>query len=74
MAARPYPEMARKLEIVRRRLDKPLTLADKVLPSHLDNPDDQELIPGSSYLKLRPDRVVFQDALGQTAILITGCA
>ncbi|HMC45648.1 MAG TPA: aconitase family protein, partial [Caballeronia sp.] len=69
MAARLYPEMARKLEIVRRRLDKPLTLADKVLLGHLDNPDDQELIPGSSYLKLRPDRVVFQDVLGQTGML-----
>src|SRR5471030_1276576 len=69
MAARLYPEMARTLEIVRRRLDKPLTLADKVLLGHLDNPDDQELIPGNSYLKLRPDRVVFQDVLGQTGML-----
>src|SRR5471032_2821375 len=69
MAARLYPEMARKLEIVRRRLDKPLTLADKVLLGHLDNPADQELIPGSSYLLLRPDRVVFQDVLGQTGML-----
>jgi len=54
---------------VRRRLDKPLTLADKVLLGHLDNPADQELIPGSSYLLLRPDRVVFQDVLGQTGML-----
>jgi aconitate hydratase len=69
MAARLYPEMARKLEIVRRRIDKPLTLADKVLLGHLDNPADQELIPGSSYLLLRPDRVVFQDVLGQTGML-----
>ena len=69
MATRLYPEMARKLEIVRRRIDKPLTLADKVLLGHLDNPADQELIPGSSYLKLRPDRVVFQDVLGQTGML-----
>jgi aconitate hydratase len=69
MAARLYPEMARKLEIVRSRIDKPLTLADKVLLGHLDNPADQELIPGSSYLSLRPDRVVFQDVLGQTGML-----
>jgi len=69
MAARLYPEMARKLDIVRRRVNKPLTLADKVLLGHLDDPADQELIPGSSYLSLRPDCVVFQDVLGQTGML-----
>ncbi len=69
MAAEIYRAMERRLEIVRRRLQRPLTLAEKVLLGHLDDPERQELAPGKSYLLLRPDRVVFQDLLGQTGIL-----
>ena len=69
MAAGIYRAMERRLEIVRRRLRRPLTLAEKVLLGHLDDPEQQELAPGKSYLLLRPDRVVFQDLLGQTGIL-----
>jgi aconitate hydratase len=69
MAAAVYATMTRSLAVVRRRLDKPLTLADKVLLGHLDDPEHQELKPGDSYLQLRPDRVVFQDVLGQTGLL-----
>src|SRR5215510_9907917 len=64
-----YQKMEQTLEIVRRRMGKPLTLADKVLLSHLDDPEHQELIPGESYLQVRPDRVILQDVLGQTAML-----
>lgn len=69
MVAKVYETMARNLETVRRRLGKPLTLADKVLLGHLDDPAHQEMEPGKSYLLLRPDRVVFQDVLGQTGML-----
>jgi aconitate hydratase A / 2-methylisocitrate dehydratase len=69
MALGIYRAMERRLEIVRRRLRRPLTLAEKVLLGHLDDPEQQELAPGKSYLLLRPDRVVFQDLLGQTGIL-----
>ncbi|MBI4191883.1 MAG: aconitate hydratase [Betaproteobacteria bacterium] len=69
MAARVYETMARNLKVVRRRLGKPLTLADKVLLGHLDDPENQDMEPGKSYLFLRPDRVVFQDVLGQTGLL-----
>jgi aconitate hydratase len=69
MAAAIYCAMERRLETVRRRLHRPLTLAEKVLLGHLDDPQQQELAPGKSYLLLRPDRVVFQDLLGQTGIL-----
>src|ERR1700738_2093612 len=64
-----YDRMARNLAIVRRRSSKPLTLADKVLLGHLDDPEKQDLEPGRSYLSLRPDRVVFQDVLGQSGML-----
>jgi aconitate hydratase A / 2-methylisocitrate dehydratase len=69
LAATVYETMARNLAPVRRRLGRPLTLADKVLLGHLDDPGHQELEPGKSYLFLRPDRVVLQDVLGQTAML-----
>ena len=69
MAAAVYAMMARNLAVVRRRLGKPLTLADKILLGHLDDPEHQEIEPGKSYLLLRPDRVVFQDVLGQTGLL-----
>jgi aconitate hydratase len=69
MAAAVYATMERNLAVVRRRLHRPLTLADKILLGHLDDPEHQELEPGQSYLSLRPDRVVFQDVLGQTGLL-----
>lgn len=69
MAAKVYETMERNLAVVRRRLNRPLTLADKVLLGHLDDPETQEMIPGVSYLQTRPDRVILQDVLGQTGML-----
>ena len=69
LVSRVYETMGRNLDIVRRRLGRPMGVADKVLLSHLDDPDQQELEPGRSYVLLRPDRVVLQDVLGQTAML-----
>ena len=64
-----YEKMERNLEIIRSRLNRPLTLAEKVLLGHLDNPAGTELLPGESYIMLRPDRVAHQDVTGQMAIL-----
>ncbi len=64
-----YQKMERNLEVVRSRLNRPLTLADKVVLGHLDDPETAELERGQSYIQLRPDRVVLQDVLGQTAML-----
>lgn len=49
-------------------LDRPLTLAEKVLYGHLDDP---ETIPvrGDTFLKLRPERVALQDATAQMALI-----
>src|SRR5262245_4763508 len=69
LASRVYERTAWNLERVRRRASRPLTLADKVLLGHLDDPEPAELVPGRSQLRLRPDRVVLQDVLGQTAML-----
>lgn len=64
-----FKEMAEKLSIVRSRLNRPLTYAEKIICSHLDDPHGQEIERGVSYLKLRPDRVACQDATAQMAIL-----
>ncbi|KAI9878454.1 MAG: Aconitate hydratase mitochondrial [Pleopsidium flavum] len=61
--------MSENLSVVRSRLNRPLTFAEKILYSHLDDPHGQEIERGKSYLKLRPDRVACQDATAQMAIL-----
>ena len=37
--------------------------------SHLDDPKNQDIQRGVSYLRLRPDRVAMQDATAQMAML-----
>jgi aconitate hydratase len=69
MASHIYETMSHNLEIIRTRLGRPLTLADKILLGHLVEPQTQALEPGSSYLLLQPDRVILQDVLGQTGML-----
>jgi homoaconitase len=74
----PYQEILRRFENVRRVLPKKqLTLAEKILYSHLDNPEESlltntnngENIRGNANLKLKPDRVAMQDASAQMALL-----
>lgn len=65
----PYGKLVKNLEVVKKRLNRPLTLSEKILYSHLDNPQSQEISRGVSYLRLRPDRVAMQDATAQMAML-----
>ncbi len=62
------PSRAR-LAVVRERLNRPLTLAEKVLYGKLQDPKGQDIKRGSSYLRLLPDRVAMQDASAQMAML-----
>jgi aconitate hydratase len=64
-----YQRMDRTLQTLRKHLGRPLGLADKVLLSHLDDPSSAGMERGKSYIQLRPDRVILQDVLGQTAML-----
>lgn len=65
----PYPTLIRNLEHVRNVLKRPLTLAEKILYSHLTDPvnglGDGGRIRGESYLQLKPERVAMQDASAQ---------
>ncbi|KZC05590.1 Aconitate hydratase, mitochondrial [Dufourea novaeangliae] len=65
----PYDKLEANLKIVKKKVTRPLTLSEKVLYSHLDDPAKQEIIRGTSYLRLRPDRVAMQDATAQMAML-----
>ncbi len=64
-----YEKMAANLKVVRARLNRPLSLAEKIVYGHLDQPATQEIVRGKSYLDLRPDRVAMQDATAQMALL-----
>ncbi|HWV37298.1 MAG TPA: aconitate hydratase [Vulgatibacter sp.] len=64
-----YARTRKNLAVVRERLQRPLTLAEKVLFGHLDDSKGQELEAGKAYLLLRPDRVAMQDATAQMALL-----
>ncbi|KAK4251736.1 aconitase family-domain-containing protein [Corynascus novoguineensis] len=73
-----YERLYNKYAEVRRVLGtQRLTLAEKILYSHLDNVEESLLsntnngrdIRGSANLKLRPDRVNMQDASAQMALL-----
>jgi aconitate hydratase len=64
-----YSTLDERLAIGRERLGRPLTLAEKILINHLDDPRNQEIERGRSYADLRPDRVAMQDATAQMALL-----
>ena len=64
-----YQKMEERLKIVSKRLNRKLTLTEKVLFGHLDDPENQPLDPGKGILALRPDRVAMQDATAQMALL-----
>jgi homoaconitase len=65
----PYSLLLQKLKHVRRLLDRPLTLAEKILYSHLVDPEKNltgtGTIRGEAYLQLHPERVAMQDASAQ---------
>lgn len=65
----PYPKLQNSLQVLRRRLDRPLTLSEKLLYTHLRNPHEQELERGKSFLLLDPDRAACHDATATMAML-----
>ncbi|HRK07749.1 MAG TPA: aconitate hydratase [Pseudobdellovibrionaceae bacterium] len=69
MVKKVYAQARERLQIVRGRVNRPLTLAEKIVFGHLDDPKNQELVRGKSFLLLRPDRVAMQDATAQMAML-----
>ena len=66
---RVYATLDDRVSMGRERLGRPLTLAEKILVNHLDDPTGAGLERGVSYADLRPDRVAMQDATAQMAWL-----
>lgn len=72
----PYPLLLEKLDTVRKVTNaKPLALAEKILFSHLRNPEEvlanknTHDLRGKQYLPLKVDRLAMQDASAQMALL-----
>ena len=64
-----YAEMPARIAAARQVLNRPLTLTEKILYSHLDEPTLTPLKRGEDYVDFRPDRVAMQDATAQMALL-----
>ena len=65
-----YASYKGKMEHVRAALKRPLTLAEKILYTHLYNVADlKNYERGEDYVNFRPDRVAMQDATAQMALL-----
>ena len=69
MVKKVYQTTRTKTEVIRKRLGRDLTLAEKIMYGHLDDPQNQEIERGKSFLLLHPDRVAMQDATAQMALL-----
>ncbi len=64
-----YSQAQLRISEVKARLNRPMTLAEKILFGHLKEPKTQDLTRGQSFLELWPDRVAMQDATAQMALL-----
>ena len=65
-----YAEMGEKIEATRKTIGRPLTLAEKILFSHLHSDQPLENFErAKTYVNFAPDRVAMQDATAQMALL-----
>ncbi len=65
-----YARMEERINTARKIVGKPLTLAEKILYSHLYAGEVKEAYErGKSYVDFAPDRVAMQDATAQMALL-----
>jgi len=65
-----YGELSSRIDKARAHLNRPLSLAEKILYAHLFNPEEKENFRrGVDYVDFAPDRVAMQDATAQMALL-----
>src|SRR6202171_1570764 len=64
-----YGGMPSKVDAARKLVGKPLTLAEKILYSHLFEAPVTAYERGKNYVDFAPDRVAMQDATAQMALL-----
>jgi aconitate hydratase len=64
-----YSKLPSKVAAARKLTNKPLTLSEKILYSHLYAPPAKAYERGKDYVDFAPDRVAMQDATAQMALL-----
>jgi aconitate hydratase len=69
-----YVKLKNNILKFKKVVDRPLTLSEKIMIGHLYEEmhpylDNELLLPGKSYVFLKPDRVALQDVTGQMTIL-----
>ena len=65
-----YSELPQKVKKAKKKLNRPMTYAEKILYSHLYDQNNLEAFErGNSYVNFAPDRVAMQDATAQMALL-----
>ncbi len=65
-----YDGLGEKIDLARQLLNRPLTLSEKILYSHLSKTLPPESFSrAKSYVEFAPDRVAMQDATAQMALL-----
>lgn len=70
MIKKVYAELPGRVDEARKVTGKALTLAEKILYSHLsEGKATQAYVRGGSYVEFNPDRVAMQDATAQMALL-----
>ena len=70
MIKKVYVEMPARIEQARKNLNRPLTLTEKILYSHLSPQFEvKNYERGKAYVDFNPDRVAMQDATAQMALL-----
>ncbi|MFV0365640.1 MAG: aconitate hydratase [Mangrovibacterium sp.] len=70
LVQRTYSHLEQRIESTRRVLQRPLTLVEKILFTHLFDANKLEAFKrGEDYVDFAPDRVAMQDATAQMALL-----
>jgi aconitate hydratase len=65
-----YALYPKKMEAISKLIDRPLTLSEKILYTHIWGGEAKEIYKkGVSYVDFSPDRVAMQDATAQMALL-----
>jgi aconitate hydratase, mitochondrial len=64
-----YADLPIKIQTARKLLNRPMTMAEKILYSHSFKPATKTYERGKDYVDFAPDRVAMQDATAQMALL-----
>jgi len=65
-----YSSYSQKIKQSKFRINKPLTLTEKILYAHLSSDNEKQVFTrGLDYVNFNPDRVAMQDATAQMALL-----